>query len=398
MQLDASLSTFDEWIAPFYKLRPQPGRGEERFENFKKLCEVLGPKGLQLPAIHITGSNGKGSVAFMVSEALHRGSCRVGRFCSPHLLHFSERIVVDRTPISEERVRELGEAILHRAQSLGFSIGFFEWAFLIALEHFVLENVDLMVVEAGIGAKLDTTNVLQNTVASAIVSISLDHTDILGPTIEHITRDKLGILRDKRPIVFGPSVPALADFEARRRGALVYRTESKDNFYEENKAVAKCLLEVVSPQFQVSPEAINEGINTKLIGRWHIVAPHFVFDVAHNIGGVASSLHALSKSEWKEAPLFLGFRKDKAIEDCLTEAKQYSEEIYFVLFDHPLCPSKEEVQRAFEKANVPLRGLFSSAKEALKAAVLLEKKCAFLGSFFFIGAALTFLNQSGHRG
>lgn len=397
MQLTSSETSFEEWIAPFYKLRPQPERGKERFESFKNLCKHLKAPGLKLPAIHITGSNGKGSVALMISGALHRSSHRVGRFSSPHLLHFSERIEVNGVPISERRVRELGEAIYEKAKAHGFSIGFFEWSFLIALEHFTLENVDLMVIEAGIGGMLDTTNVIENTLASALVSISLDHTDILGPTLEHITRDKLGILRPKRPAVFGPSVPAFADEEAKRLKAPLYRVEPKENFYEENKAVARNLLEVVSSKFRLSSKAIDEGLNAKLVGRRHVVAPYFVLDVAHNIGGVASFLQTLSHSEWKEAPLFLGLRTDKAIVECLKEAKRHSKEIYFVLFNHPLCPSKEEVQRAFKKAGASLAGLFLSAEEALEKAQSLKKKCAFIGSFFFIAAALTFLNQTCQR-
>lgn len=398
MKLDAKASTFEDWIAPYYTLKPQPQRGEARFKSFKQLCETLKPKGLALPAVHITGSNGKGSVGLMVARALQHSSYRVGRFSSPHLLHFNERIEVGSQPISEERVCELGESIYKQAADLGYPISFFEWSFLIALEHFALENVEIMVIEAGIGGRLDTTNVIQNTLASALVSISIDHADILGPTIEHITRDKLGILRKRRPAIFGPSVPLLADEEANRLKAPIYRIGPKESYFEENRDVARALLAAISTQYELLPNAIEEGLRAKLKGRFHIFEPNLILDVAHNIGGITNFLGTLSRIEWGRAPIFLGLRKDKAIAECLKEAKRYSEEIFFVFFDHPLCPSKKEVIEEFKKAHVPLSGLFLSAEKALAFAGNLHKKCVFLGSFFFIGAALTFLNQTGHGG
>lgn len=181
-------------------------------ERTEAILAKLGSPHRHLQAVHVAGTNGKGSVV-ATAEALVRATGRsVGRYTSPHLIDFRERITVDAVPIPEEAVVEFLESWIGPAEELGAT--FFELTTALAFDWFVRQEVDVAVVETGLGGRLDSTNVLIPRVA-AVTSIGLDHTGLLGDTLEAIAREKAGIFKRGVPAVIGDPEPAIRGLLAR---------------------------------------------------------------------------------------------------------------------------------------------------------------------------------------
>lgn len=187
-------------------------------DDVRAACERAGSPHLAVPAVHIAGTNGKGSVAAMVASALRAGGYRVGMFTSPHLCRFAERIQVDGSPIRDDLlIWCLDEAI-----DLGPKLSFFETTFLAAMLAFRRAEVDVAVVEVGLGGRLDATNVIEKPLVTAVTRIALEHTDKLGHTLEAIAFEKASIAKPGVPMVFGPMddiVDRASRQTAKQRGA-----------------------------------------------------------------------------------------------------------------------------------------------------------------------------------
>jgi dihydrofolate synthase/folylpolyglutamate synthase len=183
------------------------------------LLEKLGNPHLQLSAVHVAGTNGKGSVVATAEALLRWKGFKVGRYTSPHLIDFRERITVDGKPISEEAVLDFLQRWIPEVEKIGAT--FFEVTTALAFDWFVKQNVDIAVVETGLGGRLDSTNVLASRVAT-VTSIGLDHTDVLGDSLESIAREKAGIFKKATPAVIGeqsPPIRSLLETYAREVGA-----------------------------------------------------------------------------------------------------------------------------------------------------------------------------------
>jgi dihydrofolate synthase/folylpolyglutamate synthase len=188
-------------------------------ERTEALLAKLGSPHRQLSAIHVAGTNGKGSVVATAEALLRWKGLKVGRYTSPHLIDFRERITVDGTPITEEAVLDFLETWTPAAEEMGAT--FFELTTALAFDWFVKQAVDFAVVETGLGGRLDSTNVLTPRVAT-VTSIGLDHTDLLGETLEAIAREKAGIFKSGIPAVIGEqsaSIRSLLEGCAREAGA-----------------------------------------------------------------------------------------------------------------------------------------------------------------------------------
>jgi len=169
-------------------------------DDVRAACELAGSPHLTVPAVHIAGTNGKGSVASMCSSALRAAGYNVGLFTSPHLCRFAERIQINGTPIGDE----LLTACLDEAIEIGPKLSFFETTFLASMLAFRRSEVDIAVVEVGLGGRLDATNVIEKPLVTAVTRIALEHTDKLGPTLEAIAFEKASIAKPGVPMVFGP--------------------------------------------------------------------------------------------------------------------------------------------------------------------------------------------------
>ena len=192
----------------FEKLAELPRRAARgmRFglERMEEALDVLGRPHERLAAVHVGGSNGKGSTSAMVESIARAAGLRTGLYTSPHLCRYAERIRFDGEPIGDDALDRALDAVFTRCRD---DLTFFESLTLAAFYAFAEADVDLVVLEVGLGGRLDATNVIHAPIATAITTIALEHTEILGDTLAAIAREKAGILKPGAPVVLGPLDP-----------------------------------------------------------------------------------------------------------------------------------------------------------------------------------------------
>ena len=300
------------------------------------------------PTLHIAGTNGKGSSAAMLAAMLQAGGYRVGLYTSPHLVDFRERIRVQDEDISEECVCGLTEHIRRVADPLN-SLTFFELTTAMAFQHFLNEQVDIAVIEVGLGGRFDATNVL-DPLGVLIAGIGLDHEMHLGPTLQAIAREKAGIIHQKAPVVLGQMPEGVSrifediaqefdaplyrfgqEFSISETGPTEFTYRGLRDFFSglqtnmlgrhqmNNAGHALALLEsATAERFPLSIDAIRSGLqHVRLKGRLEIVQhnPTIVLDGAHNPLG-ALVLFDFLQSQLHDCPgrkliLLLGMMQDK---------------------------------------------------------------------------------------
>jgi len=283
----------------------------------KLVCAALDHPERTLKYVHVAGTNGKGTVCHMVAAALQQAGHRVGLFTSPHLVDFRERIRIDGECIPEEAVVDF-VARWQAADGAWGTPSFFELTFGMALDHFRREACDIVVMETGMGGRLDSTNVIPTAEVCAVTNIGLDHQQFLGPDIRTIAKEKAGIFKDGVPVVLGPMRPEAqsemlsAAMKSSSEMHYARDVESEASAHlgveaslvkEKNLSTALAVLQVLqSAGWDLSERAIQDGLAdyahlTGQRGRWQRVdMPHaatVVLDGAHNVDGVAATVKAL---------------------------------------------------------------------------------------------------------
>ena len=208
---------------------PMWTRKKNSLEDVRDVLDVMGAPDRDIPAIHVAGTNGKGSVCAFLTSILKEAGYKTGTFISPHLIEVRERFLINGAMV-DEAVFEDGFGIVLEASRKMMEKGychptFFEFLFLMAMVIFKKQDVDVMVLETGMGGRLDTTNVLEHPCACVITSISLDHTKYLGDTLEELAGEKAGIIKPGVPLIFDnnePQVSNILEGCAFRRGAARY--------------------------------------------------------------------------------------------------------------------------------------------------------------------------------
>jgi dihydrofolate synthase/folylpolyglutamate synthase len=308
-----SAPSYERVLRWLYTLEAAKGM-DFKLERVALALRRLGSPEESFAALHVAGTNGKGSTAAMIEAALSRAGHRVGLYTSPHLVRFTERIRIGSEEISEEEVVDLtGE--IQRAGSIGLT--FFEFVTVMAFLHFARRGVDAAVIEVGLGGRLDATNVVDPRV-SVITTVGLDHTEYLGTSLSSIAAEKGGIIKPGRPVVMGPMRPAAARVLrrlARRADAPLVAAgidysisdEEEPTFrglgwtfealrlglrgahQRENAATALAALALIRDVLAVSEASIRDGLaSVRWPGRLEVVAgdPMTILDGAHNFDGV----------------------------------------------------------------------------------------------------------------
>ena len=284
----------------------------------RTVCQVLGNPERDLRFVHVAGTNGKGTVCHMVAASLQAAGHRVGLFTSPHLVDFRERIRVNGAMISKESVVDFVE----RWQTTdGWGTpSFFELTFGMALDHFRTEACDVVVLETGMGGRLDSTNVIPTAEVCVITNIGLDHQQFLGPDIRSIAREKAGILKDGVPVVLGPMRPeaqseilqaalrTASETHVAREASMDWLEENVTShgdspFERANRQTALTTLRILASAWSLSESHIRSGILhhrawTHQAGRWQWFqlkeGPSLLLDGAHNLDGVAGIVQELT--------------------------------------------------------------------------------------------------------
>lgn len=290
-------------------------------DNCNRLNAALGYPDRHFASIHVAGTNGKGSVTKKIAAGLEHEGYKTGHYTSPHISCFRERIRINGEMITEQSVEELLPKVFYAAEALQVPATFFELTTLLAFLYFAKQQVDFAVLETGLGGRLDATNIISPKL-TVITSITLEHTDILGKTVEEIAQEKAGIIKPNVPVVLGPRLPhQLFKQRAIENNCPCISVEGGySNFDDENKAVAKTALELLG----VSNEAITYGLSAQLPCRIEQVTSQekasqcIILDVAHNPDGL-HHLFAAIRQRWpnKFIRVICGLSKTKDIPKCV---------------------------------------------------------------------------------
>jgi dihydrofolate synthase / folylpolyglutamate synthase len=299
-----------------------------RLERMRAALALRGHPEAHWPAVHVAGTNGKGSTAAMLDAILRAAGYRTGLYTSPHLVDFCERIRVDGRTIPRGTVVEAIGDLRRELGAAGIPLTHFEVATLIAFEWFAARRVDVAVVEVGLGGRLDATNVVHPTV-TAITSIALDHVEYLGPDVAMIAGEKAGIAKPGIPLALG-RVPTEAERVIAARahevgaplaragvdgvldelpdGTLRFRARDMTwdglrlalpgTFQRSNAAVALLALALAADRLPCAPDAVRRGLATvHWPGRLAVVgrAPLVVLDGAHNAAGIEALMGELPR-------------------------------------------------------------------------------------------------------
>lgn len=302
--------------------------------NTLLLAEHLGNPEKKLKTIHVAGTNGKGSTSSMIASILQEADYKVGLYTSPHLKDYRERIKINGEMISEDFV------VTFMNQNRSFfeenHLSFFEMTVGLALDYFVHQNVDVAVIEVGMGGRLDSTNIITPLV-SVITNIGFDHTQFLGTTLKEIAGEKAGIIKQDVPVVIGEYTDETKEVflsVAKKNNAAIYFTSdmiSKDypcgllgDYQVHNKKTVVQAIKVLQQYFQVSEENIEKGMlnvvtNTGLLGRWQQIHsnPKAICDTAHNSHGLKIVLKQIEKESARQIHFVLGVVNDKDLDDIL---------------------------------------------------------------------------------
>jgi dihydrofolate synthase/folylpolyglutamate synthase len=295
------------------KLFSYAGRMDRCLDTMRIIDAWMGHPHCTFPTIHIAGTNGKGSVAIKMAKALESTGRRVGLYTSPHLATFRERAQINGEIISEEFVLSFLPRLFSFVEEEGLQPTFFELLTALAFSYFAREKVDIAVIETGLGGRLDATNVIMP-ILSIITSISLEHTEILGATLEEILKEKEGIIKPGVPVVRGSKVAGFYDLE--------------------NRATARKALEIL----QVPEEAISLGLLYRPPCRFEIAEPSspVILDVAHNPDGLMRFREALEEFyPGQKFHVYLALGKTKDLTGALHEIEQFASKITFVSNGHP---------------------------------------------------------------
>lgn len=321
-------------------------------ERITRLLELMGNPQKKLRFVHVAGTNGKGSVSNMTASVLTKSGYKTGLFTSPHITGFGERMQIDFERVSEGEVAELVESIFPLAERMkanGEIITEFEFVTAMAFQWFFDNNCDVVVLETGLGGRFDSTNVIETPLCSVITSISLDHTGVLGDTLEKIAFEKCGIIKNGGATVFAfqeEEVNNVVACTAAERGNVLYSpaqltVESSDVTGSEitygsleiklplvgkhqvnNLALVLCAVQALKKRGLIIPdEAIKSGIESvKMPARFELIStePIIILDGAHNPGGLKSLSEAIDTYlNDKKIICVMGMLKDKDCEHSL---------------------------------------------------------------------------------
>lgn len=365
-------------------------------DNVNALVNHFGVEHSNGKFIHVAGTNGKGSTCACIASILQEQGFTVGLFTSPHIKDFRERIRINGVSISEDEVVDFVSRI--RSKELPVKPSFFELTWVMALEYFLNKDCDYIVVETGLGGRLDATNII-TPIVSVITNIGLDHQHILGSTKEEIAREKAGIIKPTIPIVVGEkdkSLLALFKSIADEQKAPFYALERNEaNFIQRNRDLAILALKILADydEIEYHQKTVDKGIeniaiNTGFYGRFQKVAnnPTIILDAAHNEDGVKSLINLVLEScESQNLHIIYGASNDKKVKD-IAGLFPKTAKCYFTSFQHERAMKIEDLQAETESIGQG-KQFFTDEQEALisaKAAANKEDTILIFGSFFLI--------------
>lgn len=416
------LPAFEQKGASAYK----PG-----LERISEFCRVLGNPQRNFFTIHVAGTNGKGSVSHMLASILEQAGYRTGLFTSPHLKDFRERIRVDGEMIPKQKVVNFVDK--HREKMLELKLSFFEMTAALAFDYFAQSDVEVAVIETGLGGRLDATNVILP-VVSIITNIGLEHTALLGDTLPKIASEKGGIIKKSIPVVIGEKDDRWSDVieevAAQNRSRVIYAEQEfvceeqhdeaceqcfslrrlrdrylydvhldlMGHYQRKNVVTAAATLDYLheSTPLTISRRAFIEGMRTasqetSLLGRWQKLGekPLTICDTGHNAHGIRYVCEQIAATPHDKLYCVVGFVRDKDLSHILPLLPKEAHYIFTAAETERAVPAEELMAKA---AIYGLKGeVVAGVKEAVEQARSLasEQDLIFIGgSTYVVGEAI----------
>ena len=375
-------------------------------KNTIAICELLHHPENKFKSIHVAGTNGKGSTSHMLAAILQTAGYKTGLYTSPHLKDFRERIRINGHMIPENAVTDFVEQ--HRIAFENIQPSFFEWTVGLAFDYFAKEEVDIAVIETGLGGRLDSTNVI-TPLLSVITNIGLDHMNLLGDTLEKIAKEKAGIIKNNIPVVIGekqPEVETIFREKAKEANAkisfadeqlhskkvskqekkflslnifnhdeLIFENLELDltgNYQQKNiLTVIQSILLLRKSGMKISDDHVFTALKnvkaiTGLTGRWQTLSqkPLTICDVGHNKDGIKYVVEQIAQTPHRHLHFVFGTVSDKDVSGIL-ELLPKEATYYFCKADIPRSMPADELKILAE--NFSLKGnSFPSVKVALQ--------------------------------
>ncbi len=367
--------------------------------------------------IHVGGTNGKGSTSHLLASILQQSGYRIGLYTSPHLSDFRERIRINGQMISKDYVVDF--VAHHRAFFEKIQPSFFELTMMMAFCYFSECEVDIAIIEVGLGGKLDSTNII-SPVLSIITNISIDHPQFLGISLEEIAGEKAGIIKpgipviigeakgkvkqifqekaekEHSPIIFAEDESIIKEAVLLPEGKWLFQTDDYPDLkgelgglaQQKNAATVLCAVKELKNTFNISKEAVYQGFKnvvelTGLQGRWQLVgsSPKIIIDTGHNEAGIAQIVNQLKLQKFNRLHIVFGLAKDKDIHPILKLLP--SDAIYyFTRAQIPRSLPEEELHHLALK-----NGLTGEHYPSVKDAINKAKEIASSDDMIFIGGS-----------
>ncbi|HAI85308.1 MAG TPA: dihydrofolate synthase [Chitinophagaceae bacterium] len=404
MQYEAAI----QWL---YEQLPMFGRvGAAAYKkditNTIALCNAIGNPQEALTCIHVAGTNGKGSTSHMLASVLQSAGYKVGLYTSPHLKDFRERIKINGTPCGKSFIATFVSNIQATASAIRPS--FFEVTVAMAFAYFKQEQVDVAIIETGLGGRLDSTNIIKP-IISVITNIGWDHMQLLGNTLPAIASEKAGIIKQQTPIVIGTTNALTAPvFEAKaltERAPLFFAdqlwelhdwhytahtlqvTISRKGMYHDDRhtynldlsglyqkqnvlTVAEALYQLQILGWPITQQHIQHGLQhvkqqTGLYGRWQVLkqSPMLIADVGHNVDGMEQIVQQLALLTYRRLHIVTGMVHDKDVDAVLATMPQHAQ-YYFTQAQIPRALAADALQQ-----QALMHGLYGNTYENVDAAV-----------------------------
>ncbi|WP_299159486.1 folylpolyglutamate synthase/dihydrofolate synthase family protein [uncultured Tenacibaculum sp.] len=371
--------------------------------NIVVLSKELGSPEKKFKTIHVGGTNGKGSTSHMIASILQEAGYKVGLYTSPHLKNFTERIRINGEEIPRDSVIDFvteNKRFLEEQK-----LSFFEMTVGMAFDYFAKEEVDIAIIEVGLGGRLDSTNIIEPEV-SVITNIGLDHTQFLGETLPEVAFEKAGIIKDKIPVVIGERQESIEHVFINKalecNSEILFASDEESKFktdllgeYQLKNVKTAVLAVQQLKEFVVSDEAIKKGLlkvvkNTSLKGRWQVLQekPKIICDTAHNKEGLIYTLRQLKKEEYGKLHIVLGMVSDKKLNEILALFPKKAT-YYFCKPNIPRGMSEVFLQEQARGYN--LKGeVFESVNQALEKAKTQSEKedVIYVGGSTFVVAEI----------
>ena len=418
--------TVSEWVEYIQTLHHRDI--DLKLDRVEKVFRRCFAHGFGPLVIKIGGTNGKGSTAEILRSIYHQQGYRVGKYTSPHLTRYNERFVINQTIVQDDELIEAMWQVEQRRGDIGLT--FFEFGTLTALQLFSQADMDVVILEVGLGGRLDATNVV-NAALTIITNVSLDHTQWLGSTIDAIAAEKIASCRSHAPCIIGMRDPPLSifrycdlhhiplyilgrDFKPEARSDS-WKFSSKDNTFMDlpmpflhtahqldNAACALCAVTTLNLQRPVQLSSVINGlVNAKIVGRCQIVRqkPLIVVDVAHNPAAVAHLANFVSnQGSFKRYFALCGMLKDKDIEGNIKALGGIIDRWYLADIPTSRGATAHHLAHVINHLSAGETTCYEGAMVAWHTVIgrLHKGDCLIVfGSFYIVGDIITVLSRTG---